>query len=293
MKAIEIKRAIGGTEAEGRVVQAGPGSPAEARVSGAAVRFESRDELSVNGVVIGLDAIEAERGQHADAADPDHAARRALVVRELLAQKAVADGLMAAGGDLSDEIIDGLVQKDCIVPSPSDEECRRYYAANGSRFRSADLVFARHILFALTGGGAMTQVRARAQEAHRELAAHPERFEAMALAWSNCPSGQVGGNLGQLTRGESVPEFDAALFDGQRLGLLPGLVKTRYGFHIVLVERRLPGAPLPYETVCEAIARYLSEHVRHKAIQQYLTLLASSAELRGIALDVKPGLLLQ
>ncbi|MFL9868461.1 peptidylprolyl isomerase [Paraburkholderia fungorum] len=259
-------------------------------ISGAA---PSTDELSVNGAVIDVAAIAAESALHADEADPDHAARRTLVVRELLAQRAVATGLLANGADLDDETLDRLLEMECAIPVPSDEECRRYYAANAQKFRSPDLVFARHILFALTEKAAMTRVRARAEEAHRELAQHHDRFDALARTLSNCPSGQVGGNLGQLSRGESVPEFEAAIFGSQHIGLLPGLVNTRYGFHIVWVERRVAGVPLPFEVVQATVGRYLAEHVRHKSVQQYLTLLASSAELRGISLDVRPGLLLQ
>lgn len=251
------------------------------------------DVLSVNGTVIEAAAIAAESALHADEPDPDHAARRALVVRELLTQRAIASGLLANGASLDDETIDRLLERECTTPVPSPEECQRYYAANTQKFRSPELVFARHILFALTEKAAMTRVRARAEEAHRELAQHPDRFEALARTLSNCPSGQVGGNLGQLARGESVPEFDAAVFGNQHIGLLPGLVNTRYGFHIVWVERRIAGETLPFEAVQATIERYLSGHVRHKSIQQYLNLLASSAELCGIALDVRPGLLLQ
>ncbi|CAG4920036.1 peptidylprolyl isomerase [Paraburkholderia gardini] len=251
------------------------------------------DVLSVNGTVIESAAIAAESALHADEPDPDHAARRALVVRELLSQRATATGLLANGAGLDDETVDRLLELECAMPVPSAEECQRYYAANMQKFRSPDLVFARHILFALTEKAAMTRVRARAEEAHRELAQHHDRFDTLARTLSNCPSGQVGGNLGQLTRGESVPEFEAAIFGNQHIGLLPGLVNTRYGFHIVWVERRVAGEVLPFEAVQATIERYLSGHVRHKSIQQYLTLLASSAELRGIALDVRPGLLLQ
>ncbi|WP_081768658.1 peptidylprolyl isomerase [Herbaspirillum sp. RV1423] len=249
--------------------------------------------LSVNGVEIDADAILAESASHPNEADVDHAARLALVVRELLTQKAVETSLLAAGAELDDDTIDRLLELECATPAPSDEECRRYYAANMQKFNSPELVFARHILFALTEKAAMTKVRARAEETHRELIRHPDRFEALAQTLSNCPSGQVGGNLGQLTRGESVPEFETAIFGNTRIGLLPGLVNSRYGFHIVSIERRIPGAALPYETVRSAIERYLSEHVRHKSIQQYLTLLASGAELTGITLDVRPGFLLQ
>lgn len=249
--------------------------------------------LSVNGVVIDTAAIEVESASHLNDTDPDHAARLALVVRELLTQRAVAMGLLVANAELNDQITDRLLELECATPVPSDQECQRYYAANAQKFRSPDLVLARHILFALTDKAAMTQVRARAEEAHRELVQHPDRFEALANTLSNCPSGQVGGNLGQLTRGESVPEFEKAIFESKQIGLLAGLVNTRYGFHIVLVERRIEGLSLPFEAVRETIGRYLLEHVRHKSIQQYLTLLAASADLCGITLDVRPGLLLQ
>jgi len=238
-------------------------------------------------------AIEAESSAHQNETDPDRAARLALVVRELLTQRARALNLLATHAELDDRIIDRLLELECKTPEPSEQECQRYYAANAQKFRSPELVFARHILFALTGKAAMSQIRARAEQAHRELILHPDRFETLAQRLSNCPSGQVGGNLGQLTRGESVPEFEKAIFDSKHVGLLPGLVNTRHGFHIVLVERRIEGLALPFEAVRETIERYLLDHVRHKSIQQYVTLLVSSAELRGITLDVRAGPLLQ
>jgi peptidyl-prolyl cis-trans isomerase C len=250
-------------------------------------------ELSVNGIVIDAAAIALETESHRHVADPDPIARRALVVRELLTQRAIARGLLIAGCELGDDVIDRLLEIECATPAPTDEECRRYHAANSLKFRSPDLVLARHILFALTEKTAMTKIRARAEQAHHELAQDFDHFEELAKTLSNCPSGQLGGNLGQLTRGESVPEFETAIFDSKEIGLLPSLVKTRHGFHIVAVDRRISGLSLPYEAVQGAIGRYLCESVRHKSIQQYLTLLASSAELRGITLDVRPGLLLQ
>jgi peptidyl-prolyl cis-trans isomerase C len=251
------------------------------------------EALSVNDVAISSAAIDAESAFHADEADPRMAARRALVVRELLTQRAVATGLLATGVELDDPTTDRLLEMECATPTPTDEECQRYHAANARTFRSPDLVFACHILFALTDKTAMTLVRSRAEETLRELVQHPDRFEAMARTLSNCPSGQLGGNLGQLSRGESVPEFETAVFDNSHIGVLPGLVNTRYGFHIVRVERRIEGLPLPFDAVRDTIGRYLMEHVRHKSIQQYVNLLASSARLSGIALDVRPGFLLQ
>lgn len=250
-------------------------------------------ELRVNGVLINESAITSEIGAHADEADPDQSARRALMTKELLRQQACAKGLIEQNQDIDDDTIDQLIAQACRTPQPTAEECKRYYEANAKKFRSPDLVHASHILFALTDGVSMPLLRARAEEVRRDLTRHPDTFGELARTLSNCPSGKLGGNLGQLSRGECVPEFDTALFDSTATGLLPGLIKTRYGFHIVLVERRIAGVDMPFDMVSNTIARYLQEYVKQKAIQQYLTLLTSSAELEGVTVDVRPGLLLQ
>lgn len=253
----------------------------------------SAGELSVNGVVIDAAAIERETAEQAQSADPVHAARRALVVRELLRQRASALGLLAAGAALDDATVDRLLAAECAMPTPTEEECRRYYLANAQALCTPEIVMARHILFALTDATSMSLLREQAEQTLQALTEHPERFDSLARRLSNCPSGQLGGNLGQLTRGESVPEFEAAVFGNGQTGLLPGLVRTRYGFHIVLVERRIPGRALDFETVRETIARYLTDRVRHKAIQQYVARLAAGATLHGIELDIRAGPLMQ
>jgi peptidyl-prolyl cis-trans isomerase C len=85
-------------------------------------------------------------------------------------------------------------------------------------------------------------------------------------------------------RGESVPEFEDAVFAEQSCGLLPQLVRTRFGFHIVAVDRRVPGALIPYDAVGDQIAAYLRSNVQRKALEQYVRLLAAES---GIAI---PGL---
>ena len=170
--------------------------------------------------------------------------------RELLRQRALAVGLLEeACGDQTtvDRAIEGLLAREVLVPTPTEDECRRYYDAHPQDFRSGDLVHARHILFQVTPSVRIPEIRARAEQTLNELLREPERFAAMAAEFSNCPSGQHGGNLGQIGRGDTVPEFERALFRLGPTGLLPELVKTRYGFHIVAVDRRVPGAPLPFD----------------------------------------------
>ena len=66
------------------------------------------------------------------------------------------------------------------------------------------------------------------QERVAELQAQPERFAELAGQYSNCPSGAVGGSLGQLARGQCVPEFDELLFRLQPGELSGRLLETRF-----------------------------------------------------------------
>jgi peptidyl-prolyl cis-trans isomerase C len=113
----------------------------------------------------------------------------------------------------------------------------------------------------------------------------PKRFAAVAAEMSNCPSAQQGGNLGQISRGDTVPEFEKALFRLGPTGLLRELVRSRYGFHIVAVDRRVPGAKLPFEVVRDDIAERLGAMVEEKALRQYISVLAGQADIQGADLN--------
>ncbi len=208
-------------------------------------------------------------------------------VRELLRQRAVALGLLKSSGEDEDvtRAIEQLLEREVAIPAAGEEECRRYYDAHPNSFRSGDLVFARHILFQITPGGPLDLVRAKAEQTLAQLSANPKAFEESARSLSNCPSGQHGGNLGQIGRGDTVPEFEQALFADAWIGILPRLVKTRYGFHIVSVDRRAEGKILPFEAARPRIAEALTARVQQTALRQYVRLLAGQADIQGVDLD--------
>jgi peptidyl-prolyl cis-trans isomerase C len=252
--------------------------------------------VSVNGVAIARDAIQREM-QHHPAQKPIAAwqqAARALVVRELLLQRAARLGLTAEplsdddGRRETDEeaLMRALIAREVTVPEPDEASCRRYHANNKARFRSPDIYEASHILFAALPAEreAYAQARADACAVLATLQDNPDSFAALARAYSRCPSGSQGGNLGQITRGQTTPEFEQAL-----TALAPGElcaepVATRYGFHIIRLERKHAGRTLPYEAVAERIADYLRESVRRRAAAQYIARLVSAAAIEGIDL---------
>ena len=252
--------------------------------------------VSVNGVTIARDEIQREM-QHHPAGKPIAAwqqAARALVVRELLLQRARHLGLIpepiSDQGDrreTDDEaLIRAVVKREVAVPEPDDETCRRYYERNTARFRSPDIYEASHILFAALPDDreAYAQARADAGAVLAALRDDPESFAALAKAYSRCPSGEQGGNLGQLTKGQTTPEFERVLVSLAPGELCAEPVATRYGFHLIRVERKHPGRVMPYEAVAERIADYLRESVRRRADAQYIARLASAAVIDGIDL---------
>ncbi len=253
--------------------------------------------VSVNGVAIPRDAIVREM-QHHPAFKPIAAWQRAanaLVVRELLLQRAQELGLGpepisdADGRRETDEeaLIRGLLEQEVTVPEPDDANCRRYYAQNKARFRAPDIYEASHILFAADPSDrtAYAQARADAEAVLATLQENPDSFATMARAYSRCSSAAHGGNLGQLTNGQTTPEFERALLALTPCELSPTPVETRYGFHIVWLERKLDGYDPPYELVAERIADYLRESVRRRADAQYIARLVSAADISGLALE--------
>jgi peptidyl-prolyl cis-trans isomerase C len=259
-------------------------------------RFTRPVPVSINGVAISSADIARETQHHASP-DPDDSwalATRALAIRELLSQEADRLGIVAEPieDDEGRRETEGearlraLLEREVVVPRAGETECRRFYEQNRRRFRSPDLFEPAHILIAARVGDdvARTAARHTAEALITELQQSPGDFAAFALAHSACPSSKQGGNLGQIGPGQTVEEFERALASMTAGELHPQPVETRYGVHVVRLDRRIDGRDLPFELVRERIAEYLDEAVRHRALSQYVSVLAGSARVTGIDL---------
>jgi peptidyl-prolyl cis-trans isomerase C len=237
--------------------------------------------IAVNGVDIDDIAIEKELVHHQDAPNPLKEAVQELVLRTVLLQQADVLGIL---GD-DDERIDTLLALQIQVPKADDEACLRYYCNNPAQYTSGDMVEARHILLQVTPGVPLELLRGTGEALLEALQAQPERFAELAGQYSNCSSGQVGGSLGQLSRGQCVPEFEELAF---RLGegeLAGRLLETRFGLHIVQVMRKVAGTLLPFDAVKGEIAAFLDRQSTQRAIHQYLHILVGQAEIDGVELE--------
>lgn len=251
--------------------------------------------VTVNGVAISRKAIAAEV-QNFPAANPGagwRAATSALVIRELLLQEArrlevpVEQQADADGRRETEEdaLVRALLEREVEVPDADEATLRRFYDNNRRRFMSAPLWEADHILLAARRGDAVgfAAAQAGASALAAILADRPDRFAELARDHSACPSAALGGNLGQISPGDTTPEFEAALME-LAPGAISAPVETRYGVHVIRLRRRVDGRQLPFEVMKERIAAYLDEHVRRQASAEYVALLIGRADIRGIDL---------
>ncbi|HET9024115.1 MAG TPA: peptidylprolyl isomerase [Burkholderiaceae bacterium] len=225
---------------------------------------------------------------------------------ELLRQAAMRAGLLPADdlapvrGVISEaaaNAIESLLERELARPAADDATCRRYHAANTARFAVGEQARLRHVLFAITPGVDVDALRQRAEACLLDVRARrkgdDDRFGVAAAQWSNCPSGREGGELGWLTAAECAPEFASEVFGHPEVGVLPRLVRSRFGFHVVEVLERRAGAVPPYEAVREAVRQTLERQAYATALRQYVQLLAGQARLDGIDLDAASTPLVQ
>ena len=235
---------------------------------------------------------------------PEEVRQRACT--ELLRQAAQRAGLLdaadapTADGVISEAVagaIEALLDQNLNLPEPSEQACRRHYAAHEGMYRTGERVRVRHILFAVTPGVDVVALRKRAEPIFLDVRCHDgqaaDRFADAARKWSNCPSGEHGGELGWLNSADCAPEFARELFGHLEIGVLPRLVHSRFGLHVVEVLEREPGVAQPFESVHGAVAMSLRQQTFVTALRQYIRLLAGEASVQGVELDAAETPLVQ
>lgn len=252
--------------------------------------------IEINGIAIDDAAINRASAdfEGGDIGERLNRAAQALALRELVRQRAVTLGLLAENDTLDDEIMDGVLEREVVVPEPTDAECRSWYERNAERFRAGQWVEARHVLLAAAPDDVERREGALALARHciALLGNGALDFESIVTAYSDCPSREQGGHLGRLTPGRTVPELDDTLF---RLptGLCPRPVESRYGWHIVEVLAGEGGRIPPLDAVIETVRAGLVRRSHRRAVSQYLRIRVSEADIRGIEFPTVDSPLIQ
>jgi peptidyl-prolyl cis-trans isomerase C len=254
---------------------------------------------SVKARINGVDLV-------ADGETPSADELRQRACTELLRQAALRAGLLDATDPgpvqgvftaAASDAIDAWLEAELKLPDPSDDALRRHFTAHEARYRTGERVLVRHVLFAVTPGMDVVALRNRAEACLLDVRCHDgsasDGFARAARELSNCPSGQAGGDLGWLESADCAPEFARELFGHVEVGVLPRLVHSRFGLHVVEVLQREAGAAQAFEAVQGAVRMALRQQAWVTAMRQCLQMLAADAVVEGVALDAAESPLVQ
>lgn len=257
--------------------------------------------VTVNGETISTADIAAETQHHAaPKGKPGIAwlkAANALVVRTLILQYGRTEGLKAEpeklDGDRRESEEEALIRVtlDQAVETfpPSEEDVRMIWEKDPERFAAPPLWEASHILIACDQDDpkAVKKALVKAHALTTLVQKNPKRFTSIAAAESDCTSKSNGGALGQLSPGDTVPEFEEVLQSLKPGAISEKPVKSRFGFHIVRLDAAAESKVLPFEVARPRVAEALEKTAWAKAASAFVAKLMEQATVTG--LDIVPG----
>jgi len=210
-----------------------------------------------------------QRGQNLD--NPQG---RAMVIEQLIARKLLLQDAQKNMYEYNAEFKAQLqkVKEDMLinfamaktlegVKPATDDEMKAFYEENKENFVAGESVNASHIL---------VESEEKAKELLDKINAGEMSFEDAAHAESACPSSENGGNLGEFTKGQMVPEFDEAVFT-MEVGEIKGPVKTQFGYHLIKLNAKNEARAYDFEEIKEKIKDMVMKEKQQKAYQSKLS----------------------
>ncbi|MEW6095486.1 MAG: peptidylprolyl isomerase [bacterium] len=170
------------------------------------------------------------------------------------------------------------------------DEVKKYYDENvEDEFMKPGKIRARHILIAIPLEGITQEqdaaARAKIEDILKQLNEGAD-FATLASQHSNCASREKGGDLGYFGEGDMVPEFEKAAYKLEKGDISP-IVRTKFGYHIIKLEDKLPDEPRELEEVEDKIRGFLVdkdiEKKAHKKAKEILKQLKQRADFEQLA----------
>lgn len=172
-------------------------------------------------------------------------------------------------------------------PQITPAQIQQYYSQNQQLYRVDPQVKVRHILISVDPNGgpnADAAAKAKAQGILDQLRKDDGKdFADLAKKYSDDPgSKDQGGELGWIKHGVTVAEFDQTAF-AQQPGQISGLVRTRFGYHIIETEAKDDARTKSLDEVKASIVDALTKQVDTQAEQAFVNQLATEAQKSSLA----------
>jgi peptidyl-prolyl cis-trans isomerase C len=177
-------------------------------------------------------------------------------------------------------IVSALSQKEIRDVKVTDEDVKKWYSEHLADLMQPESVHVKHIL---------VKTEKDAQKVEADLKKKDANFAKIASDVSLDPgSRRLGGDLGFVTRGQTVPEFEQVAFNTP-VGKISAPVKTQFGWHIIKVEDKKPAGPIPLDQVKEQIKDRLKFEFFIKPLKDKakIEITDSSPETSGVPPAVK------
>jgi len=164
------------------------------------------------------------------------------------------------------------------MPELSKEAVLEFYEDNKEQFKSAERVRVAHIVKHINWQTDEAAACSVIKKVRDELD-NGALFEMLAAKYSDCP--EDGGELGYITRGQMVEEFDDVVFNLD-VGQVSKVFRTRFGYHIAKLYDRKPAVIPPLGEIRDEIANELKEQMRSKAIDEFVDRLKNKAKIEEL-----------
>lgn len=265
MSLLRISGGIGEQEVEGRLR---PGSEGEQRLREEVAASLLERRILYSYVVGDKDFNSEDPARYVQCLEAWQAAmaQEEISVREVLER----DGgqrlkAMLCEKSLVEQYVQELVYRNVSV---SDPEIDQFYQQNAQSLERPERVIVRQIVLA---------TESAAKDVEGRL--NRENFAAMAREHSITPEGVEGGRIGPFARGEMPQVLDDAF--KMRKGQISGIVKSTYGFHIMMLEDKIPGSKLTLDEAREEIRRRLEKQKREDAYSRWVEQVLGSVKVAG------------
>jgi peptidyl-prolyl cis-trans isomerase D len=169
------------------------------------------------------------------------------------------------------------------------DDLRAYYDQNRARYQTAEQVKVSHILIKTPLPGAdgkvdekgVAEAQHRAEDLLKQLKGGA-KLEDLAKKYSEDPgSAKLGGSLGWIGKGQTVPEFEKTAFSLPK-GQISDLVKSSYGFHIIRVDDKQEAHTKTLDDVKAEIEPILKHQKGQQAAQKQAEALLKQAKEQSL-----------
>jgi parvulin-like peptidyl-prolyl isomerase len=158
----------------------------------------------------------------------------------------------------------------------TDRELRERYDREKEHYRLPERAHLREIVVPRPENtGAAEQMEKRVAQIAADARVAPD-FAKFAAAVPESVTKEKGGDLGEVARGELLPDLDKAVFNGQA-GTVIGPISTKSGWHILKIETRLPSEVPAFESVKDKLRKDVSDETFQRDYKAYIDRLRKDA----------------